>query len=64
MKQNIGPKNKAARALIGAALIDLSALFFPNTLSWIGFALGTIFVLESIFSYCVVHGVRGTKDMR
>lgn len=64
-RKNIGPKNRTARLIVGIILIILSLIFYNSKVfSIIGLALGIIFILEAIFSYCIVHGIRGTKDMR
>lgn len=63
LEKNIGPKNRIARLIAGLILISAS-LYYSNNWSIIGDILGAILVLESIFSYCIIHGIRGTKDMR
>lgn len=65
LEKNIGQKNRAGRAIIGALLIAASLIKIDSGLpAYIGLAVGTIFVLEAVFSYCLLHGVRGTNDMR
>ncbi|MFA4820065.1 MAG: YgaP-like transmembrane domain [Candidatus Aenigmatarchaeota archaeon] len=65
-KKNIGPKNRIARLVAGIILILLSLIYFDanKILSAVGIILGIIFLLEAAFSYCLLHGIRGTKDMR
>lgn len=65
LKKNIGPKNRIARLVAGLLLV-LAGLFYldQSNLSLAGIALGIILILEAAFSFCVVHGIRGTKDMR
>ena len=63
--KNIGPKNGTARLHTGIILI-LFRLTFMNigVLPLIGIAVEIILILEAVFSFCIVHGIRGTKDMR
>jgi len=64
-EKNIGPKNRTARLLAGVILILLGLMFLnQGVLPLIGIVLGVIFILEAVFSYCILHGLRGTKDMR
>jgi len=63
--KNIGPKNRTARLLTGIILILFSLTFMNlGVLPLIGIAVGIILILEAVFSFCIVHGIRGTKDMR
>ena len=65
IQHNIGPKNRTARLLAGVILILLGLMFLnQGVLPLIGIVLGVIFILEAVFSYCILHGLRGTKDMR
>lgn len=63
LEKNIGPKNRIARLIAGMILIIVS-IYYPNNLSTIGIVLGVIFLAEALLSYCIIHGIRGTKDMR
>ena len=63
-EKNIGKKNRQGRALIGAFLIAISLINYREPLAYAGLAIGALFVLEAIFSFCLIHGIRGTKDMR
>ena len=65
IQHNIGPKNRTARLLTGIILILFSLTFMNlGVLPLIGIAVGIILILEAVFSFCIVHGIRGTKDMR
>ena len=64
-EKNIGPKNRTARLLAGIILILFSLTFMNRgILQVVGIAVGIILILEAVFSFCIVHGIRGTKDMR
>ena len=64
--KNIGPINRAARLIVGAFLIALGLFKLGNNpyLPYILGGLGIILILEAIGSFCIIHGLRGTKDMR
>ena len=64
MKQNIGPKNRAARAIAGAAIIALASFYLSEPWRFVGVAIGGFMIAEGIFGFCAWHSLRGTKDMR
>ncbi|HLC76610.1 MAG TPA: DUF2892 domain-containing protein, partial [archaeon] len=64
MKQNIGPKNRAARAIVGALIADYSLLALQSPWNIVGIAIGAFMVMESAYGFCAWHSIRGTKDMR
>ncbi|MBI2584049.1 MAG: DUF2892 domain-containing protein [Candidatus Aenigmarchaeota archaeon] len=65
MKCNIGRKNRIGRFIGGLVILSLALYFNQNLIvSGIGAIIGIITVLEGITGYCVVHGLRGTRDMR
>lgn len=66
LKKNIGPKNRAARLIAGLLLLVAAAYYFDKSLfaGIVCIVAGTVLILESILSFCIVHGIRGTKDMR
>lgn len=64
LKKNIGPKNRTARLIVGIVLIILSLYFRDGWLPLLGVIVGIIMILEAVFSVCVWHSLRGTKDMR
>ena len=65
-EQNIGLKNRAARIVAAALLFAIAGLYFSaeNIWVWIAVILGVIFLLEGLFSFCILHGIRGTREMR
>ena len=63
-KKNIGPINRAARIIVGAAIIGLSAYYTNEPWRFVGVAIGGFMIAEGIFGFCVWHTYRGTKDMR
>lgn len=65
-RKNIGTKNRIARLVAGIVLVVLGLMYLSQSQipSIIGIVLGVIFLLEAAFSYCIVHDVRGAKDMR
>ena len=67
MTKNIGPKNRAVRAISGIALIIIAVyLFLQNNLP-VAIAVGAIGALglaEALTSYCVLNGILNRKDMR
>ena len=63
MKQNIGPKNRAARIIAGAAIIGL-AIYLQEPWRFVGVAIGGFMIAEAIFGFCAWHSIRGTNDMR
>jgi len=64
MKQNIGTKNRLARAVAGALVADASLLFLNYPCNIIGIAIGGFMVAEAAYGFCAWHSIRGTKDMR
>jgi hypothetical protein len=66
VKPNIGPKNRVARLIAAALLFAIAGLYYDlsNPWVWVAIALGLVMVFEGLFSYCIFHGLRGTKDMR
>lgn len=66
MKRNIGPKNRIARLVAGIVLIVLGLLYLNQNqiASPVAIVVGIVLILEAAFAYCIVHGIRGTKDMR
>jgi len=64
--KNIGPINRIARLLAGVILIA-AGFYLYGQKPILPFALaliGIIMILEAAGSYCIIHGIRGTKDMR
>ncbi len=65
MKKNIGPKNRLSRIIIGLVIIAIALhIGLSNVISWPIVVVGIVVLLEGLFSYCVVHGAKGTCDMR
>ncbi|GEM_PF-2168212 len=64
--KNIGPKNRLARLVAAIILFALAYYYYDaaNPLVWLAAILGIIFLAEAASSFCVLHGIRGTKDMR
>ena len=66
---NIGPRNRIGRAVGGIVILALSLLYWiyygGNILvTAIGIIIGFIMLLEAAFAYCIMHGLKGTKNMR
>ncbi len=65
MRKNIGPKNRLSRIVAGVILIIVALYIgFSDPISWPIAVIGAIALLEGLFSYCVVHGAKGTCDMQ
>ena len=65
-QKNIGHKNRAARLAAGIVLVAAGALSFNGQpiIAAASVMLGVILLLEAASSCCIIHGLRGTKDMR
>jgi len=72
-KCNIGPWNRKLRFAFGAAFLLLSLFIFLATSGLpkyyrlgliVPLFLGYLGILEGLLSFCVMHGLRGTRDLR
>lgn len=57
MKSNVGKIDRAMRIILGLVVIAVG-LYFKN---WFG-ALGLIFILTGIFSFCPLYKVLGNMN--
>ncbi len=69
MKCNIGLKNRVWRFVAGLLIVLISLIYIFNysgniALGAVVALIGVISLLEGVFGYCLLHGLRGTQDMR
>ena len=67
MTRNIGPRNRAARAIYGLVGIALAAYGLANA-QWAVALIGVLIALfgigQAATGVCVFHAAKGTCDMR